>query len=191
LTDYKSLTDPELFERLKSDDHQAYSEIYKRYNLVMLNHAHNRLRNREEAKDVVHEIFTLLWSKRANLVLSHNLAGFLYTSVRNLILNHIARTEVRGKYIDSMVEHQTQSDATTDHLVRENQLKALIEQEIAELPRKMREVFEMSRKEHLSHKEIAEKLGISAKTVDRQISNAIKILSSKLGILMYLVLIQK
>jgi DNA-directed RNA polymerase specialized sigma24 family protein len=49
----------------------------------------------------------------------------------------------------------------------------------------------MSRKEHLSHKEIAEKLGISAKTVDRQISNAIKILSSKLGILMYLVLIQK
>jgi DNA-directed RNA polymerase specialized sigma24 family protein len=96
LTDYKSLTDPELFERLKSDDHQAYSEIYKRYNLVMLNHAHNRLRNREEAKDVVHEIFTLLWSKRANLVLSHNLAGFLYTSVRNLILNHIARTEVRG-----------------------------------------------------------------------------------------------
>lgn len=191
MTDYKSLTDSELFLRLKSDDHQAYSEVYKRYNLVLLNHAYNRLRNREEARDIVHEVFTILWSKRAGIVLSGNLSGLLYTSVRNLILNHIAKHEVRERYIDSLVDYANTSLANTDHLIRENQLKEMIEREIAELPAKMRQIFEMSRTEHLSHKEIAEKLGISDKTVDRQISNAIKILSSKLGILLYLALLHK
>jgi RNA polymerase sigma-70 factor (family 1) len=191
LTEYKSLSDSELFDRLKQDDHSAYTEIYKRYNLVLLGHAYNQTRNREEAKDIVHEVFTLLWGKREHMLLAGNLSGFLYTSVRNMILNHIARSGVREKYMDSLIDYSNQLEENTDHLIRERQLKAMIEREIAALPKKMREIFEMSRNEHLSHKEIAEKLGLSDKTIDRQISNAIKILSSKLGVLMYFAFIQK
>lgn len=159
--------------------------------MVMLNHAYNRTRNREEAKDVVHEVFTILWSRREQMELSSNLPGFLYTSVRNIILNHIARDGVREKYVSSMIAFSNRPQENTDHLIRENQLKAMIEREIAELPKKMREIFQMSRDQHLSHKEIAAILGLSDKTVDRQISNAIKILSSKLGVLMYLALLHK
>ncbi|MNL67317.1 RNA polymerase sigma factor [compost metagenome] len=66
-------------------------------------------------------------------------------------------------------------------------MTAMIEKEIAALPQKMREVFELSRKQNLSHKEIAEQLGISEQTVSKQVTNALKILKTKLGLMLYLV----
>jgi RNA polymerase sigma-70 factor (ECF subfamily) len=74
-------------------------------------------------------------------------------------------------------------------LVREKQLAAIIEREIAALPPKMREVFVLSRKEYLTHKEIAELLGISEQTVSKHVTNALKILRVKLGAVAYILLI--
>ena len=71
----------------------------------------------------------------------------------------------------------------TDETIREKELKGIIEREIASLPAKMRAVFEMSRNENLSYKEIAEELCISDKTVKKQINNAIKILRKKINLL--------
>ncbi|MNY46224.1 RNA polymerase sigma factor [compost metagenome] len=68
----------------------------------------------------------------------------------------------------------------TDNQLREKELIAVIEKEVSLLPTKMREMFEMSRNEGLSHKEIAEKLGVSDLTVKKQVSNAVKILKGKL-----------
>ena len=71
-------------------------------------------------------------------------------------------------------------------LLREIVLR-IIENEIANMPGKMREIFELSRKSHLSHREIAETLGISEKTVKNQVNNALKILRTRLGLLNYLI----
>ncbi len=76
----------------------------------------------------------------------------------------------------------------TDHLVREKQMKAIIEREISKLPKKMRIVFELSRNEHLSHKEIAETLNLSEQTVTDQIKKALKILRTRMGMCFFLVL---
>ncbi|MDR6783784.1 RNA polymerase sigma-70 factor (family 1) [Pedobacter africanus] len=184
---YSLLSDLELTTLLKGGDKTAYTEIYDRYIWVLLDHAYNKLRNREESKDVVQEAFTLLWSKKELLKEDENLSGYLYTTVRNTILNLFAHRKVQDKYMASM-EHFAMHNTVvaTDHLVREHQLKALIETEIAALPPKMREVFELSRKANLSHKEIAEQLGISEQTVSKQVTNALKILKVKLGIYFYL-----
>jgi len=72
----------------------------------------------------------------------------------------------------------------TDHLIRERILMEIIEEGIAEMPQRMREVFEMSRKQHLSHKEIAEQLNISEDTVRKHIQNGLKILRPKLEIIL-------
>jgi RNA polymerase sigma-70 factor (family 1) len=183
---YQQYTDQELTDLLKFGDQQAYTEIYDRYIFVLLNHTYNKTRNREEAKDIVHEVFARLWANREQVQITTSLAGFLYTSARNIILNQVTRKEVESKYIVSILKFAVQPQVVTDHRIRENQLIAIIEKEIAELPTKMREVFELSRKQHLSHREIAEQLDISEQTVSKHVTNALKILRVKLGIFVYL-----
>jgi len=185
MTNYEACTDTQLSNLMRSGDRMAYTEIYDRYALALLGHAYNKTRNREEAKDVVHEVFAMLWAKRESLQIDH-LAGYLFRSVRNIILNQIAHQAVQDKYILSM-EKFAAVNALADHLVREKQLQVIIEREIAALPPKMREVFVLSRKEHLNHKEIAELLGISEQTVSKHVTNALKILRVKLGVLAYIV----
>jgi len=185
---YSTLTDLELTSFLKEGDRAAYTEIYDRYIYSLLHHAYNKTRNREEAKDAVHEVFAMLWSNRAKLAGVINLSGFLYTSLRNSILNQLAHKGVQSRYIFSLLQF-SKEEAETDHLVREKQLAWLIEKEIAALPPKMREVFTLSRKAYLSHKEIAERLQISEQTVSKHITNALRILRLKLGIVIYLILI--
>jgi RNA polymerase sigma-70 factor (family 1) len=185
---YNTFSDLQLTSLLKEGDRVAYTEIYDRYIYTLLNHAYNKTRNREEAKDAVHEVFAMLWSNRARVDNVANLSGFLYTSLRNTILNHIAHKGVQSKYMFSLLQ-LSKEEAETDHLVREKQLAELIEKEIAALPPKMREVFTLSRKAHLNHKEIAERLQISEQTVSKHITNALKVLRLKLGIIVYLILI--
>jgi RNA polymerase sigma-70 factor (ECF subfamily) len=185
--EYKDYTDQHLTDLLKLDDRMAYTEIYDRYIFTLLNHVYNKTRNREEAKDIVHEVFAKLWASREQLQITNNLAGFLYTAARNIILNQITRKEVQSKYLASILNFAEEPQTVTDYRLRENQLIAVIEKEIAELPAKMREVFELSRKEHLSHREIALRLDISEQTVSKHITNALKILRVKLGLLTYLV----
>ncbi|RQO69837.1 RNA polymerase subunit sigma-70 [Pedobacter sp. KBW06] len=185
MIEYSTLSDDELTVLLKSGDRTAYTEIYHRFKFVLHNHAWNKTRNREEAQDTIQEVFTMLWAKRETLGLQVNLAGYLYTSVRNHILNQIARSGLQTKYITSIKSFQS-SNLSTDYLARENQFKKIIDAEVAALPPRMREVFEMSRKEHLTHKEIAERLGTSEQTIKKQMTNTLKVLRVKLGLLIYL-----
>lgn len=188
MKDYSEFSDTDLSNLLRSGDRMAFTEIYNRYKLVLHNHAWNKTGNREEAQDAIHEVFEVIWTKRETIQIGRNLAGYLYVSLRNHILNAIARKEVKNKYISS-IQHFTEiSPIVTDYLVRENLLKAVIEKEIANLPPKMREVFELSRKQHLSHKEIAEIMGTSEQTIKKQMTNALKVLRSKLGLINYILM---
>jgi len=183
---YSTFSDLELTALLKQGDELAYTEIFNRFKYILHAHALNKLRDREEARDIIQEVFTYLWQKRETIQFNSTISGYLYGAVRHAILNRITRNQVQQKYFDSMKAFSLTSEVATDHLIREKQLKAFIEKEIAQLPLKMREVFELSRLDNLSHKEIAKKLGISEQTVSKQISNAIKILKVKLGIFVYL-----
>ncbi|SEO95486.1 RNA polymerase sigma-70 factor, ECF subfamily [Mucilaginibacter gossypiicola] len=189
MTGYHNLTDNDLIVLLKEDDHLAYAQIYDRYKYILHAHAVNKLRDKEEAMDIIQEVFTYLWAKRQHIEFTGNLSGYLYGAVRNAVLNKITRGLVQEKYLNSMKSFSMHESVVTDHRVRENQLKAHIEREIAMLPPKMKEVFELSRKEYLSHKEIAWKLHISEQTVSKQITNALRILKVKLGILTCLLML--
>nr|WP_121269567.1 sigma-70 family RNA polymerase sigma factor [Pedobacter schmidteae] len=188
-SDLPLIPDAELLQLLKAGDRSAYEQIYHRYKFVLHNHAWNKTRNREEAQDTIQEIFTMLWAKRESLDVNVNLSGYLYTSLRNYILNQMVRKEVRNKYIVSIQSFVDQDTVIADHRVRENQLRELIEKEVAALPPRMREVFELSRKGFLSHKEIAERLGTTEQTVKKQMTNALRVLRKRLGLVIYLLYI--
>jgi RNA polymerase sigma-70 factor (family 1) len=183
---YSSFSDQELTVLLREGDKTAYTEIFNRYNSLLFVHAFKKLQNREEAKDVVQEIFVKVWATREDFMPKNNLAGYLYTCVHHKILDLFARQRTTNNYIGFLQQFLDESKDSTDHLIREKQLSAIIEREIAALPPKMREVFELSRKKQLSHKEIASHLNISEETVKSQVKNALKILRVRLGMISFL-----
>ena len=192
MADYKTISDSELLSLLKASDHAAYTEIYHRYFYLIFTHAYKKLRDEEQAKDIVQDVFATLWFKRELNLPTSNLAGYLYTAVRNKIFDLFAHQQVQSKYIDSLDAFlTTHSSVSTDHLIRENQLKAYIDKEIQALTPKMRLMFELSRKENLSHKEIAEKLGTTENNVSTQITTALRILRTKLGLLAFICFLLK
>lgn len=184
------LSDLALVDLIRAGDDLAFKEIFKRYNRALFAHAYNKLRDREEAKDVVQDVFLKLWnySQQENFTPS-NLAGYLHVAVRNRILDKLSKSKHANDYLNSLQNFLDEGEERADFRIREQQLQEHIDQAILSLPSRMRLVFEMSRKEHLSHKEIAQQLNISDQTVTDQIKKALKILRSKLGILLYLLFI--
>ena len=176
---YSKFNDQELTVLLKQGDQLAFTEIYNRYWAEMYYHAFRMLKDEESAKDVVQDTFSNLWLKSASLNTDTKLSGHLYIAVRNKVFNLIAQSKVRNDYLSSVAAFITDVASDTS-LLDEKELLAIVEAEIKNLPPKMREIFELSRKENLSHKEIAEKLGISDQTVKKQIQNALKVIKPKI-----------
>ena len=116
-----SLTDAELVSLLQEGNEEAYGEIYNRFKGVLYIHAFRMLQDREEAKDVVHEIFSRIWTKRGQLNFTVGLSAYLYTSVRNLILDQIAHRKVESEYLSSLQAFIRTEDYITDHLIRERE----------------------------------------------------------------------
>ena len=181
-----NVSDQELVALLRQGNTAAFTAIFDRYYRLLFIHAYKKLNDEEQAKDVVQDLFTALWLRRESLVLANdNLAVYLYTAIRNRILDVIARQQVRNRYIHSFQDFIDQEQTGTDYLVRSVDLTTIIKAEIAALPPKMREVFEMSRYENLSHKEIAEKLKLSELTVRTHVKKALRILRIRLNIGVY------
>ena len=180
MTDYKKLSDLELFVLLKEGNQSAFSILYNRYKQALYFHANRSLKNTDESRDIVQEVFASLWTKRETLGVPKSVDAYLYGSIRNRILNFIVHQKVVDKYANSIDAYLEQGESTTDDLLAEKELTAIFQKEISLLPKKMREVFELSRNQELSYKEIAEQLNISDHSVKKQMHRALQILRLKI-----------
>ncbi len=171
---YSTLSDAELTALLKSGDERVFTHLYNRYWRLMYAHIYKMLRNEEEAKDVVQELFSNLWINAATLPSDIRISGYLYVSARNKVLNLIRKNKFHNDYLSSLAAFADEASNYTVEFLEERDLAMAIEKEIQNLPPRMRQVFEMSRKENLSHKEIAERLGTSDETVKKQINKSLK-----------------
>lgn len=186
MNNYSSHNDRQLLILIQSGDDSAFAELYERYWELIFRHILKMLGDKDDTKDLTQEIFTSLWIKSADIDPDTNIAGYLYVSARNKVINMIRHNKVKKDYLSSLSSFVLESDPSIFEQLNEKELLSAVEKEIQNLPDKMREVFELSRKKYLSHKEIALELHISDKTVKKQISNAIKILRFRLTSLLFI-----
>ncbi|EHQ25198.1 RNA polymerase sigma-70 factor [Mucilaginibacter paludis] len=191
MLDVTSIADAELVVLLKEGHRAAFSEIYARYQGLLYIYACKIVKDEDEAEDIVQDIFIYLWSKHSQIQFNSSLSAYLYSAVRYKFFDLLDRKKVRVDYAESLGKFLDTGVAITDEYIREKELANLIEKEIARLPAKMREVFELSRKAHLSHREIAQKLNLSEKTVKNQVNNSLKELRFKLGLFSILLFLFK
>lgn len=167
-------SDQELVTLLKNGNQAAFTEIYDRYWRIMYGHVYKMLLDEEEAKDVIQELFSSLWINSDRIPDQLNLSGYLYVMAKNKVLNLIRKNKFQTAYLNSLAKFINEASTVTMDELNERDLAAAIEREIQSLPPRMKQVFELSRKENLSYKEIAERLGTSEETVKKQVHNSIK-----------------
>lgn len=131
----------------------------------------------DEAKNLVHEAFIALWEKYETLPMDTNFRSYLYTAVRNKSLNYLRDRKLHLS-VSAVENHATD---TASGKLMSDELEREIALAINSLPERCRVIFEMSRFEELKYAEIADKLGISIKTVEAQMSKALSILRKHLA----------
>jgi RNA polymerase sigma-70 factor (family 1) len=184
MADYSIYNDQELATLLYRGDRFAFTEIYNRYFELLYLHALKKLKDEQEAEDLIHDLFIALWERPPEVNFNVNLPAYLYRAVKNKVINALAHRHIKTNYLESLQEYIDAGLYTTDEAVIVRELAEQIEKEVNRMPKKMREVFQLSRNSNLSHKEIAEQLGISDKTVKKQVGNAIKILKDHINFMM-------
>ena len=175
-----TLSDMELVGSLKLGNQAAFKEIYARYWHPLYLHACHMLDDEDEAQDIIQELFIALWNKPECLWVHTSLKSFLYAATRNRVLNQIRKSKTNQNFIQLLGQGITEKDFKTVNDIDLKELTRIIDEEVQKLPPRMREVFELSRKDFLTHKEIAAQLGTSEETVKKQISTSLRVLRVKL-----------
>ncbi|MEO3406444.1 RNA polymerase sigma-70 factor [Mucilaginibacter sp. CAU 1740] len=174
--EYQLWPDARLLEHLRLDDRKAFDILYHKYSSKLFYAAYNLFRDKDVCEDLVQELFIDLWTKRNQLNIT-SLEGYLKVAIRHKVLYYIRsqKASVDISVIETLVEKYS-----ADSKVFQNDIAHLLEDGVAQLPEKCREIFTLSRKEYLTNKEIASRLNISIKTVENQITIALRYLRTGL-----------
>ncbi|RCR66496.1 RNA polymerase sigma-70 factor [Larkinella punicea] len=176
---YQKLTDTELLDLLRNDDEQAFRALYERYWYKMYVVAHRKLRRKEVAEELAQELFVMLWQKRDSLKIL-NLPAFLGITLKNLMVDYIRRNILEEHYLDQLRLFFPVETFTTTETVQLNDLTEAIQNTLAQLPEKTREVFILRRFEQLSIREIAQRLELSEKAIEYHLSRSTSFLRQNL-----------
>lgn len=186
-------SDQALIHKMAEDDQAAFEMIFHRYWEKLFSYLYNRLHNKIASEEIVQEVLISIWEKRKTLSIHTSLSSYLYKAAKYRMLNYIRSEKVRKTYFSDFLETQISlvSDPLGPQLQNVSDLKDLIEKRLQELPPKCREVYRMSREEHIPNQEIADQLRISKKTVENYLTIALKHLRIHLAdyIMMLVVLI--
>ncbi|MEM6525367.1 MAG: RNA polymerase sigma-70 factor [Bacteroidota bacterium] len=175
-------TDEVLFKCIREGDLDAFQSLFDTYYLPLCMYAFGLLKDMESARDITQDVFVTIYESRSSIEIKSSVKAYLHRSVRNACLNHLKSTKVQAWH---QVQIASQHSASDDHDSMERaELEARILGEIQKLPAQCRNIFQMNRLEGRKNREIAAELGISIRTVETQISKALKILRKNLGHLM-------
>lgn len=177
---YLDHTDDELLQLMRLHDSKSFEVIYMRYMEPLLNYTIRVTRNKEDAADILQEIFVSLWNRREEIEFTHSLKAWLYQSVRFQAAKYIHQHRRKHNLLQELVDLTSVTDTNSPHsFMEERELSATLRKTIDNMPIKMKEVFVLSREHHLSHREISHKLNIAESTVKKQVQNALRFIREK------------
>lgn len=172
----KQIDERFLVLRLIDGDEDAFCELYASYKNRLIYFAMRFLKSREYAEDVFQDAFTVIWQGRRFINPDTSFSSYLYTIVRNRVLNQLRDLDNQDKLKEQILAQTVDYTEDTKHRIMADDLRHLIACAMQQLTVRQREVFRMSREKQMSHQEIADALGISINTVQEHISTSLRVL---------------
>jgi RNA polymerase sigma-70 factor (ECF subfamily) len=162
----------ELVLMMKADDHHAFKSVFDLYARKVYSYAYKFVKTRVVAEDITQDVFKKLWEKRIAINENKTLSGFIFTLCYHGVIDHFRKEskqfiQVKDELLD-MILQEPASEYT-----EQKEMYSIYRQAIDQLPEKRREIYLLSRHEGLSNNAIAEKLNISVKTVENQMTSAL------------------
>lgn len=173
--------DKRLIIQIQNNELEAFDVLFGKYGDKLYRFAFSLLKNPEDSKEIVQEAFLRIWKKRNEIDSSKSFKSFLFSISYNLIVDQLRlrlKDHEYRKYLETYFENreiELSNNLDYDKIVEQIRLA------VDELPTKRKQIYTLSREVGLSHKEIAERLGITVKTVENQITLALKHLKIRLG----------
>lgn len=176
-----SKSNKELIKLLKKGDMKAFDIIYRRYSRRLFGFVYRYVKQETDTEEIVQEVFVKIWKSRDKLNVYSSFESFLFTIAHNATVNLLKKRATEQKYIDHVksLQHIQEAYEMTDE-IQYKELKQKFQGLLDELSPRQREIFQLSREEGLSNKEIAERLGISVQTVKNHLVTALSFLKNKL-----------
>ena len=166
--------------RLIEGDEDAFCELYAAYKNRLIYFAMRFLKSREYAEDIFQDAFAVVWQGRRFINPDASFSSYLYTIVRNRILNQLRDLSNQDKLREQILSQAVNYTNETKDEIIANDLRQFISRALQQLTPRQREIFQMSRERQMSHREIAEVLGISVNTVQESISISLRTLRTYL-----------
>lgn len=170
------MSDNELLSCLSEGDPNAFEEIFSKYNAKVYNFILSTLFDKTLAKDLTQNVFLSVWEHRESVNKTKNFTAYIYTIARNMVYRQTEKMVLAHRYKEYIHQFQSSIENSTEDYLDYQYLEKLLIELIDQLPPSRREIFLLSRHHGLTNKEIAQKLSISEKTVETQITRSIHFL---------------
>lgn len=170
-----------LIEGLRKRDKIIFDYVFNYYYSSLCAFSAQYLNERNAVEDLVQDFFVSLWVDAPRIQIKVSLKSYLFTSIKNRCLDHQKHKKISEKYQNFVLFSKDNQNSSTDQYFAESELRQACQKSMEKLSPRCREIFEMSRLKGLSNQEIADKLGITKRTTELQISNSLKILRKELA----------
>ncbi len=174
-------------DRFRQGDSEAFASLYQSHWQQVFRFSRLYLKSDDDAEDVVQEVFIRLWQIHERILPGDNFSGLLFIITRNLIFNRFRRQlDPLGFKVSVLAALEASDDIESEISARD--LSEYIDRLVDLMPARQRQVFNMSRRDHKSYREIAEELNLSQKTVEAHMREALRFLRDNLAVLLWLAL---
>lgn len=181
LTNKLDLKDQYIIEGLERREKVVFDYIFNYYYSSLCAFSLQYIDDRKSVEDLVQDFFVYLWVEAPRIKIKSSLKSYLFTAIKNRCLDYQKHHKITEKYRNFILFSSEKDINSSEHFFAESELRQAIQTSLGKLPPRCREIFEYSRLNGLSNQEISDKLEISKRTVELQISNALKILRKELA----------
>ena len=174
-------SEKDLVERLSNGDIHAFKILFANYHKKLYTFAFHLLHSREDAEEVVHDVFVKIWENKAGLKSDSSFHGYICTIAKNLIYNLLRKKSYENRYIRKMEKLLPGFHNETEDDIMSADLEHLYKEAIEKLPPRRKLIYNLSRDKGMSYQDISVQLHISENTVKEQMSQALKFLKEYLA----------
>ncbi len=169
-----------LITNLSKGKRTAFNQIYQLYSNRIYRFSRKLHLNHEEAEEVLQDVFLTIWERRLLIDPGKDFKAYIFKIAKSIIIKNFKKKALFFAYENYVKGVEHLQDYSTENLIHYRDILEILEKEIGNLPPARKEIFNLSRVEGLSNQEIAEKLGITRRTVENQIYRTLKLLKDRI-----------